>query len=114
VLLTVAVAVALICHGGMLGPQGALFSELFGTSVRYSGASIGVQFASIFGGSLAPIIAVALFAAYGSAVPVAIYVAVTAAITVVALLFTRETARRDLAFDDAAASQKPAVTGSEK
>jgi len=114
VLLTVAVAVALICHGGMLGPQGALFSELFGTSVRYSGASIGVQFASIFGGSLAPIIAVALFAAYGSAVPVAIYVAITAAITVIALLLTRETARRDLAFDDAAASRKPAVTGSEQ
>lgn len=114
VLLTLAVAVALICHGGMLGPQGALFSELFGTSVRYSGASIGVQFASIFGGSLAPIIAVALFAAYDSAVPIAIYVAVTAAITVVALLLTRETARRDLAFDDAAASRMPAAAGTEK
>ena len=41
----------------MYAPQAAFFSELFGTSVRYTGASVGYQLASIFAGALAPIIA---------------------------------------------------------
>ena len=44
----------------MYAPQAAFFSELFGTSVRYTGASVGYQLASIFAGALAPIIAVKL------------------------------------------------------
>jgi len=97
--ITAAISVALVCHGAMLGPQGAFFSELFGTSVRYSGASIGVQFASIFAGSLAPIIAVALLAEYGSSIPVSVYMLITAIVTVSVVLTTRETRNRDLSFD---------------
>ncbi|WP_235999610.1 MFS transporter [Qaidamihabitans albus] len=108
-LITVAVSVALVCHGGMLGPQGAFFSEMFGTTVRYSGASIGVQFASIFGGSLAPIIAVALLARFGSSIPVSGYVALTALVTVGAVFLTKETARRDLSFDRGRASTAQSV-----
>ena len=44
-------------HALMYAPQAAFFSELFGTSVRYTGASVGYQLASIFAGALAPIIA---------------------------------------------------------
>ena len=44
----------------MYAPQAAFFSELFGTSVRYTGASVGYQLASIFAGALAPIIALKL------------------------------------------------------
>ena len=44
----------------MYGPQAAFISELFPTRYRYSGASIAYQVTSIFAGSLAPIIAVAL------------------------------------------------------
>ena len=44
----------------MYAPQAAFFSELFGTSVRYTGASVGYQLASIFAGALAPIIAIKL------------------------------------------------------
>ena len=44
----------------MYSPQAAFFSELFGTSVRYTGASVGYQLASIFAGALAPIIAIEL------------------------------------------------------
>ena len=54
------VIVGLVLHGAMYAPQAAFFSELFGTSVRYSGASVGYQLASIFAGGLAPIIAVKL------------------------------------------------------
>ena len=55
-----AVVVGLILHSLMYAPQAAFFSELFGTSVRYTGASLGYQLASIFAGALAPIIAVKL------------------------------------------------------
>ena len=53
-----AVVVGLFFHTLMYAPQAAFFSELFGTSVRYTGASVGYQLASIFAGALAPIIAV--------------------------------------------------------
>jgi MFS family permease len=49
-----AVTVGLVLHAMMYGPQAVFFAELFGTSVRYSGASIGYQLASVFAGSLAP------------------------------------------------------------
>ena len=54
-----AVVVGLFFHSLMYAPQAAFFSELFGTSVRYTGASVGYQLASIFAGALAPIIAAA-------------------------------------------------------
>jgi MHS family shikimate/dehydroshikimate transporter-like MFS transporter len=85
-------------HDLMYGPQAAYFSELFGTRVRYSGASLGYQLASVFAGGFAPLIAVALLAAGGgSPTLVAGYMAVMALITVVATYFARETYREDFA-----------------
>jgi MFS family permease len=51
----------------MYGPLGAYFSELFGANVRYSGASLGYQLASILGGGLAPLIATLLLSWSGNA-----------------------------------------------
>jgi len=96
-LAVVAVIVGLLFHGAMYGPQSAFFSELFGTKVRYSGVSIGYQLASIIAGGLAPIIAVKLLRTYGSGTPIAVYVAICAVISVVAVLSYRETRDRDLA-----------------
>ena len=59
VLITLATTIGLVLHGAMYGPQAAFFSELFGTRVRYSGASVGYQLASIVAGALAPLIATA-------------------------------------------------------
>jgi metabolite-proton symporter len=97
--ITVAITVGLVLHAAMYGPQAAFFSELFGTSVRYSGASIGYQLASVFAGSLAPIIALALLSAYGSSVPVSVYLAASAVLTVVAVVLTRETRGSAMAED---------------
>ncbi|MEH0829604.1 MULTISPECIES: MFS transporter [unclassified Micromonospora] len=108
VAITVAITIGLILHGAMYGPQAAFFSELFGTGVRYSGASIGYQLASVFAGSLAPIIALALLAKFNSAVPISIYVAAMALITIAALIVSRETSQRDLAAD-AGLAPEPAV-----
>ncbi|KOV83488.1 MFS transporter [Nocardia sp. NRRL S-836] len=96
VLITLATTVGLVLHGAMYGPQAAFFSELFGTRVRYSGASVGYQLASIAAGALAPLIATALLQAYRSSLPIAVYVVITCVITVVAVLLARETRGADL------------------
>ena len=82
-------------HDAMYGPQAAYFSELFGTRVRYSGASVGYQLASVFAGGLAPLIAVSLLAAFGYGA-VAVYMIVLALITVISVIFASETFRDDI------------------
>ena len=64
-----AMVVGLVLHGAMYAPQGAFIAELFPTSYRYSGMSMAYQVTSIFAGSLAPIIALAAFAATHSTLP---------------------------------------------
>jgi len=86
-----ALVVGLVLHGAMYGPQAAMIAELFPTRIRYSGASIAYQLTAIFAGSLAPIIAVWLYKEYGSALPVAIYVAVACLISGMSALLARET-----------------------
>ena len=81
-------------HNAMYGPQAAYFSELFGASVRYSGASLGYQLASVLSGGLAPFIATALLAWFGSDA-VAAYMVVLSAVTVVAAYLAPETYRSD-------------------
>jgi MFS family permease len=95
-LIVLAATVALILHGAMYGPQAALFSELFATQVRYSGLSIAGQLSSIVAGSLAPLIATALLIRYQASLPISIYLAGAAALTVLCVLLSRETARTDL------------------
>jgi MHS family shikimate/dehydroshikimate transporter-like MFS transporter len=88
-----------IGHDLMYGPQAAFFSELFGTRVRYSGASLGYQLASVIAGGFAPLVAAALLQAWGWP-SVAIYMAVMAAVTVVATLLATETYQSDIDADD--------------
>jgi metabolite-proton symporter len=102
----VAVVVALIAHAAMYGPQAAFVAEQFSTRLRYSGASMGYQIAGIFGGALAPIIAVKLVAATGSAFSVAVYVAVALVITGVGLAFARDERRAPADPDDPAPSRQ--------
>jgi len=101
-----AIILGLVIHALMYAPQPALMSEMFPTRMRYSGVSLGYQVTAIFAGSLAPIVAVRLLEIYQSAVPIAIYLAVAAAITLVALAFTRETKGLDLAHIDAADAER--------
>jgi len=96
-----AVVVGLILHGAMYGPQAAFISELFPTRYRYSGASIAYQVTSIFAGSLAPIIAVALLDRTGSAKFVSLYVAAACAVSAAAALIARETKGQSFAEIDA-------------
>jgi metabolite-proton symporter len=96
-----AVIVGLLFHSLMYAPQAAFFSELFGTSVRYTGASVGYQLASIFAGALAPIIAVELLGPVSekNTTAVGIYVAIASVLTIVAVLFAHETRATSLRHD---------------
>src|ERR1700722_19972076 len=88
-----AMAVGLVLHGAMYGPQAAFISELFPTRYRYSGVSIAYQVTSIFAGSLAPVIAIALLqlTRSHSTTPISIYVAAACGITALTALLARET-----------------------
>ncbi|MEW6637343.1 MAG: MFS transporter [Actinomycetota bacterium] len=106
VLVWLAIVLSLaVGHAAMYGPQAAFFSELFGTRVRYSGASLGYQLASVFAGGLSPFIATALLAWSGSYWPVAVYLGFMALITIVAVLVATETFSEDIAADDQAEQQ---------
>jgi MFS transporter, MHS family, shikimate and dehydroshikimate transport protein len=96
-LVMAAVVIGLIGHAAMYGPQAAFFSELFGTRVRYSGASLGYQLASPLAGGLAPLIATALLERSGGKPwPVATYLIVMAVITLVSVWLVEETSRKRL------------------
>ncbi|WP_280305484.1 MFS transporter [Nocardia neocaledoniensis] len=101
-LILAAIIVGLVFHGLMYAGQPAIMAEMFPTRMRYSGVSLGYQVTSIVAGSLAPIIAVKLLDSYGSSVPIAVYLAVAAAVTVVAVLCAKETKGIDLESLDAA------------
>jgi len=101
-MLALAGTIGLIFHGAMYGPQASFFSELFSTQVRYSGLSVAGQVSSIVAGSLAPIVATALLIEYGSSVPISIYLAGAAVLTLIAVWASRETAHSDLTLDPAA------------
>src|SRR4029077_13538737 len=88
------IAIALIAHSAMYAPQAAFFSELFGTDVRYTGASIGYQLASPLAGGLAPLICMSLLQwADGRTWPVAVYLIILSAITITSVWVAVETHR---------------------
>jgi MFS family permease len=97
---TVLVWAAMFCallfsHAPLYAPQGAFLPELFGTRVRYSGASLGAQLASVVAGGLSPFIATALMARYGRTA-LALYLIVMVAITIVSVVLASETRDRDV------------------
>ena len=66
------------------GPQAALIAETFPTRLRYSGAGIGYQLASVVAGGPAPLIATWLLHTFNSSLPIAIYIMAGAVVTLIA------------------------------
>lgn len=91
--LTVATIIGLgIIWAPITAVLGTMFSEIFSTSVRYTGVTVGYQLGAALAGGTAPLIATALLNSYNNSfVPVAIYIIVTALISLLAVSFTRET-----------------------
>ena len=94
VLMWLAFVIGLALHDTMYGPQAAYFSELFDADVRYTGASLGYQVASLIAGAVSPVVAVLLLdVADNQPWPVALYVVGLSLITIVATALAPETHR---------------------
>jgi metabolite-proton symporter len=89
-LVFVAIALGLPLHDMQYGPQAAFISESFPGTLRYSGASLGYQLASITAGGPAPLIAVALFAKFGTSMAVAAYVSLCALISLICVMYMKD------------------------
>jgi metabolite-proton symporter len=86
----------LVIQGAYIGPQPAVFSELFPTATRYSGVSLSLTLGTILGGALSPAIAAALFGTTGDSTLITVYIAVMSFIAWLATLGLKETYRHDL------------------
>jgi MHS family shikimate/dehydroshikimate transporter-like MFS transporter len=84
-----------IAHAAVYSSQGSFYAELFGTRVRYSGASFSYQVSGIFGGALAPIIATWLYPQGGTTL-IAAYIAALCALSVMCYALAPETYRKDI------------------
>lgn len=102
----IAMLAGLVFHALMYAPQPAIMSEMFPTRMRNSGVSFGYQVTAIVAGSFAPIIAVFLLDKFNSAIPIAIYAAIAAVISLIALAFTKETRGIDFADIDRADAER--------
>jgi metabolite-proton symporter len=110
-LIMAAIILGLVIHALMYAPQPAIMAEMFPTRMRYSGVSLGYQVTSIVAGSLAPAIATWLLNRFDSSLPIALYLAGAAVITLAAALVIRETNGIDLATVDEADREALAKAG---
>lgn len=90
----VAIVVSLILHDIQYGPQAALIAESFDADIRYTGAGLGYQLASVVAGGPAPLIAAALLAQYGNSTAIALYIIGCCAVAMVALIFLPKAGHR--------------------
>lgn len=98
VLITIVMIIGFIfaCQGAV-GVTMSYFPEIFGSRYRYAGVTLGREFASVFGGGVAPLICAGLMTAFdGSWVPVAVYMIIMAVSVWVAATLAPETRDRDL------------------
>jgi MFS family permease len=80
----------------MYGPEAALIAESFSPRLRYSGTSLGYQLASIIAGGPSPFIATALFAAFASSLPIALYILACAVVGIVATSLLTDYTNKDI------------------
>jgi metabolite-proton symporter len=92
-LIGLAIVLGLPLHDLQYGPQAAYIAEQFPGRLRYSGASLGYQLASITAGGPAPIVALTLFQLYGTSMAVAAYVALTALVSLVCVALLKDRGR---------------------
>ncbi len=91
-----AIVLSLIPHDMQYGPQAALIAESFTGRLRYSGASMGYQLASVIAGGPAPLIATWLFATYKSGMVIALYILFNAVISFIATAMMTDYTGKDI------------------
>src|SRR5271169_5000274 len=95
----IAIVLSLIPHDMQYGPQAALIAEAFTPRLRYSGASLGYQLASVIAGGPAPLIATALFGAFHTGYAISIYIAACAAVSLISAAFMPDYTGKDISME---------------
>jgi MFS family permease len=112
ILMFLAIFLSLIPHDMQYGPQAALIAESFTGRLRYSGASLGYQLASVIAGGPAPLIAVFLFSRFKSGIAIAWYILGCAVISFIATAMVRERSKQDISVEyDESPAVVPAAAG---
>ena len=106
-----AVMLSLIPHNMMYGPQAALIAESFSGRLRYSGASLGYQLASVIAGGPAPLIAAWLFATYGSGYAIAGYILLCAILSLISTAQLKDYTNRDISQEYDSTLNQPSASG---
>lgn len=96
ILVFIAVATSLLPVMTCYGPEAALIAESFTPRLRYSGTSLGYQLASIIAGGPSPFIATALYAAFKSSLPIALYMVGCAVIGIVSTALLTDYTNKDI------------------
>ncbi|MGH3414577.1 MAG: MFS transporter [Marmoricola sp.] len=99
-LVFIALVVGLIPHAMQYAPQASLIAESFPTSLRYGGAGLGYQLASIVAGGPAALVATWLIHTFGTGYSVAVYMLVSAIITLLACAALRDYSKSDISDDE--------------
>ena len=94
-----ALCLGLIPHAMQYGPQASLIAESFPTDLRYGGAGLGYQLASVVAGGPAALVATFLIHEFGTGYAVAVYIAVSAVITLAACAALKDYSRADISDD---------------
>ena len=95
-LIFIGIALSLLPMMTCYGPQAALIAESFTPRLRYSGASLGYQLASIIAGGPSPFIATALFATFHSSLPIALYILLCGVLGIIAASLLTDYTNRDI------------------
>jgi metabolite-proton symporter len=113
-LVFVAIVLSLIPHDMQYGPQAALVAESFPTRLRYSGAGLGYQLASVFAGGPAPLLAVWLLHTFDSSLPIALYIMLGAVVTITATLMLPDPGRAEVAREFEAVQEPETIEASRR
>ncbi len=96
VLITIAFSVGMLAFAVLYGPMGAYLPELFGTRLRYSGASVSYNLGGVLGGAFAPILAASLLILAGGSWAISLYIALMALLSFACVFFLSETHLTDI------------------
>jgi MFS family permease len=92
-----AVIFGLLCNSLMYGPQAALVSEQFSPRLRYAGSSLAYTIGGVFGGAIAPLLFTWLLGAFGTWLPLALYIVVVSIITLIGVALAKDPDTRESA-----------------
>lgn len=79
-----------------IGPQAAVFAELFPAAFRYSGTSLSITLGTLLGGAITPLVATALYDTFGTSLAITVYAVALSIVSWPCVLGLKETVKTEL------------------